>query len=85
MVSIIAVATPVMASGSISIAIFKELPSLPDYIPFLQFSPVISLIIKIPDDPEVDKLIFEVIEETVFASRVPLQASSSYVSHPLYS
>ena len=72
MISIVAVATPAIASGSSSIAIFEKLPPLSNYILFLQSFPVIFLVIEIPDDFEVDKLIFEVTNETATAFRVPL-------------
>ena len=72
MISIVAVATPAIASGSSSITVFEELPPLPNYILFLQSFSVILLVIEIPDDSEVYKLIFEITNETATASKVPL-------------
>jgi len=43
------------------------------------------LVIRIPDNPEVDELISEITEETTFVSGEPLPASSSHVSCPLCS
>ena len=48
-------------------------------------SPVIPLVIAIPDDPEVDELISEVTEATAFVSKTPLQVSSARAAHPLRS
>ena len=84
-VSIIAAVTPIMASGLVSINTFKELPPLPNYILFPPLSPVIPLVIAIPDDPEVDELISEVTEATAFVSKIPLQVSSARAAHPLRS
>jgi len=72
MVSIIAMASLAAAFGSVPIAIFEELPSFSNYIPFSQSSPAIPLVIKIPDDPEVDELISKITKKTVFTSRAPL-------------
>ena len=72
MVSVVAVTIPAIASGSFSITVFKELPPLPDYISFLLSSLVIPLVIEILDNPEVDELISEVTEATVFVSGSPL-------------
>jgi len=74
-----------MASGLVSINTFKELPPLPNYILFPPLSPVIPLVIAIPDDPEVDELISEVTEATAFVSKTPLQVSSARAAHPLRS
>jgi len=74
-----------MASGLVSINTFKELSPLPDYILFLPLSPVIPLVIAIPDDPEVDKLISEVTKATAFVSKIPLQVSSARAVRPLCS
>jgi len=73
MISIVAVAALAMASGPGSNTASEELSSLPDYILFLQSSPIISSVIEIPDNSEVAELISEVTKETTFASRVPLQ------------
>ena len=43
----------------LSAAVFEELPPLPDCVPLLPSSPVIPLVIEIPDDLEVDELISE--------------------------
>jgi len=72
MVSIIAAATPIMASGLVSNSAFEELPPLSAHILFLPFSPVIPSAIAIPDDLEVDELISEVTEMMVFVSETPL-------------
>ena len=82
MVSIIAAATPIMASGLASISAFKELSPLPAHIPFPPSSPVILLAITIPNDLEVDELISEVTKTTVFVSKIPLQVSFACTTHP---
>jgi len=85
MVSIIVAATPIMASGFVSINAFKELPPFPAHIPFPPSSPVIPSVITIPDDPEVDKLIPEVTEMMALVSKTPLQVSSARAACPLRS
>jgi len=85
MVSTIAPAIPTALSYTLSAAIFEELPPLPECVPFSPSSSVIPSVLEIPDDPEVDELVSEVTEETVFVSGGPLPASSSRVSHPLCS
>ena len=81
----IAPAFPVAPSYTLSAAVFEELPSLSDCVPFSPSSSVIPLVIEIPDNPEVDELVSEATEGTVFVSGGPLLASSSRVSRPLCS
>jgi len=82
MVFPIASTLPVAPSYMLSAAVFEELPSLPDYVPLLPFSPAIPSVIEIPDDPEVDELISETNKGIVFVSGGPLLASSSSVPCP---
>ena len=85
MVSIIAATTLILAPGLVSINTFEELPPLPDYIPLPLSSPVIPLVIEIPNDLEVDKLISEVTKVTVLVSKTPLQVFSVRAACPLCS
>jgi len=85
MASIIAPALPVAPSYMLSAAVFEELPPLPECVPSSPSSPVISSVIEIPDDPEVDELASEVTEKPVFSSGGPLPVSSSHVSRPFRS
>jgi len=85
MVSIIAAATPIMASSLASINAFEELPPLPAHILFSPSSPVIPLAITISDDLEVDELISEVTETMAFVSKTPLQISFAHAAHLLRS
>jgi len=84
MVSIIAPAISAASSYTLSAAVFEELSPFPEYVPFSLSSPVILSVIKIPDNPEVDKLISEVTEEAMFVSGEPLLTFSSHVSCPLH-
>jgi len=85
MVSTIAPAIPVALSYMLSSAVFEKLPPLPECVLFSPSSPVIPLVIEIPDDPEVDELVSEVTKETMLVSGEPLPASSSHISRPLRS
>jgi len=69
----------------ISAAVFEELPPLPDCVPLLPSSPIIPLVIEIPDDPEVDELISKTNEGITLVSGGPLSASSSRVPRPSHS
>jgi len=63
----------------LSAAVFEEFPPLPDCVPLLPSSPIIPSVIEIPDDPEVDELIYETNAEIASVSGGPLPASSSRV------
>jgi len=80
MISIIAVTTPIMLSGLVSINTFEELPPLPNDILVPQSLPVFPLVIEVFDDPEVDELLSEVPEATVSVSGSSLQVSSVHTA-----
>jgi len=85
MTSVVAAVIPAIASSSLSIAVFKEFPPLPDYILYPLSSPVISSVIDIPDDLEIDELISEVTKMTAFTAGTPLQTFSACATHSLCS
>ena len=82
MVFPIAPTLPAAPSYMLSAAVFEELSPLPDCVPLLPSSPAIPSVIEIPNDPEVDELIFETNEGIAFVSGGPLLASSSSIPRP---